>query len=113
MTPSPRKTIRPGLLLPMQALLEALGARYQRAMKVIDEALDSENFKEKVWAVDWILKRGKTAIDEELALNAALTASSENRDADSTATPAEDLSKLSDGELLTRIRGYLKDWEPD
>ena len=25
----------------------------------------------------------------------------------------EDLSKLSDSELLGRIRGHLKDWEPD
>jgi hypothetical protein len=39
-----------------QFLIE-LGKRYQVALNVIDEALHSENFKEKIWAVELILKR--------------------------------------------------------
>ena len=112
---SDKKTARKGLLpAPMQALLASLGARYHRALQVIDEALDSENFKEKTWAVDLILKRGKSAAaDDELSIDAALLSSSASVDHVAEAMPEEDLSQLSESELLTRIRGYLKDWEPD
>ena len=49
-------------LLPVstQDFEAALGARYQRALQVIDEALESENFKHKIWAVDRILKSIKS-----------------------------------------------------
>lgn len=87
----------------LKRLWEALGDRYHRVLQVIDEALASDNFKEKTWAVDWILKH---APQEDKAENQA------RHKAERAPSPQE-LDAMSEEELLTHIRHHLKDWEPD
>lgn len=50
---TPRKS---GLVTHIKRFMEAMGERYQRALQVIDEALHSEDFKERKWVVDLLLK---------------------------------------------------------
>lgn len=111
-----------GLLSRLRAFVDALGDRYQRALQVVDEALASENLKEKMWAVNLILKQappperetsspekrrpekrrpGKGAPDQDNP------DSSEEDDDDDT-----DPEKLEEGELIRRIRRYLREPEP-
>lgn len=101
---TPRKpTTKKGLLPKLKSFMNALGDRYQRALQVIDEALASENLKDKIWAVDLILKR-TPAPDTE----AKLKTSSEQPEAPAPLTP-EELAELSEAELLKRIREALGD----
>lgn len=53
----------------MQRLLSAFQQRYDDIMDVIDDALDSDVMKERIWAVEQILKRCKLS-DEKPALTA-------------------------------------------
>lgn len=92
-----------GLLPKLKLLLDALADRYNRVLGVIDEALDSESMKDKIWAVDLILKRTPT---EETG-----TSEKKTKKSASTLDPTE-LEQLSEQELLNRVRGYIKDWEP-
>lgn len=92
-----------GLFPKLKLLLDALADRYNRVLGVIDEALDSESMKDKIWAVDLILKRTPT---EEVA-----SSDKKTKKAASTFDPTE-LEQLSEQELLNRVRGYIKDWEP-
>lgn len=100
----PSKTM--GLFPKLKRFWEALGDRYQRALQVIDEALASDNLKDKIWAVDLILKK---------------TPASDTTNTKSVNIPDEpeepilspgDLEQLSDAELLSKIRVHLKDWGP-
>lgn len=100
---TPKKSPHKGLLPKLKAFMEALGDRYQRALQVVDEALASDNLKDKIWAVDLILKRTPSASTEEIAAPKPLP--NEN-------PSPEALDGLSDTELLQRIRSHLKDWEP-
>lgn len=97
---TPRKpTAKKGLLPKLKSFLDALGDRYQRALQVIDEALDSESLKDKIWAVDLILKR--TPVPEPKT----------KAEASKTDSPQpmtrEELDQLSEAELLKRIRDAL------
>ena len=82
----------------------ALGERYQRVLQIIDDALNSECFTERRWAVELWLKRSATADAEPLAEPPA-----RRKKKNKPPTPQE-LEALSDGELLARIQGHLKDW---
>lgn len=93
-----------GILPKLKMLLDALTDRYHRVLGVIDEALASESMKDKIWAVDLILKRTPT---EE---SATATPRQSKKEA-ALLEPAE-LEQLSEQELLNRVRGYIKDWEP-
>lgn len=103
MTLKPQKQpAKRGLIPKLKGFLESLGDRYQRALQVIDEALASDSLKDKIWAVDLILK--KTPAPETI----------QTKKQNATEKPLElpDFEQLSDTELLNRIRQYLKDWEP-
>jgi hypothetical protein len=92
-----------GLLPKIKAFMDALGDRYQRALQVIDEALASDNLKDKIWAVDLILKRTPSGSSEEIPSKKQVSVHNPS---------PEELDSLSDTELLNRIRSHLQDWEP-
>ena len=94
-----------GIFPKLKSFLDALSERYQRVLGVIDEALDSESMKDKIWAVDLILKRSPV---EDTATNAN---DKKNKKTTSALDPAE-LEQLSEQELINRVRTYIKDWEP-
>jgi hypothetical protein len=96
--PVPKK----GLLPKLKSFLDGLGDRYHRALMVIDEALASDNLKDKIWAVDLILKRSPTPEVETQPKSPKK----------GKPLSKEELAQLSDVELLQRMRSYLKDWEP-
>jgi|GEM_PF-2347950 hypothetical protein len=99
---TPRKpTAKKGLLPKLKSFLDALGDRYQRALQVIDEALDSESLKDKIWAVDLILKRAPAP--EPSPKNIA----TENKTDSPRPLTREELDQLSEAELLKRIRDAL------
>ncbi|WP_303673614.1 hypothetical protein [Vampirovibrio chlorellavorus] len=101
----PKKILpQTGLLPKLKNLLEALSDRYQRVLGVIDEALDSDSMKDKIWAVDLILKRTPTE-------SPSGPASGKGKKTDAPLNPA-DLEQLSEQELLNRVRTYIQDWEP-
>lgn len=93
-----------GLLPKLKNLLDALSDRYQRVLGVIDEALDSDSMKDKIWAVDLILKRTPTDTPTPAP-------GGKGKKAEATMSPA-DLEQLSEQELLNRVRTYIQDWEP-
>lgn len=102
----PRKSPgKKGLLPKLKSFLDALGDRYQWALTVIDEALASDNLKDKIWAVDLILKRAPAPPDTNA--NHADTAATRTQEADPQA-----LAQLSEAELLKRIRAYLHEDAP-
>lgn len=82
----------------MQRLGDALQQRWKSIVHVIDEALQSESLKDRIWAVEQLLKRLKP-------------------DTEATPTPsnlnappllsAKQLQSLSDDELMATIEGYL------
>jgi hypothetical protein len=105
---TPRKAPVPkGLLPKLKGFLEALGDRYHRALQVIDEALASDNLKDKIWAVDWILKRLPTSSVAELEPK---TPTADQKNAAKVLKLAQ-LQTLNESELLNRIRGYLREEE--
>lgn len=97
----PKPSAKRGLLPKLRGFMDALSDRYQQALQVIDEALASESLKDKIWAVDLILK--KTPAPEKTQ--------PPEKPAEKPLSPAE-LGQLSDAELLSKIRSHLKDWEP-
>jgi hypothetical protein len=92
-----------GLLPKLKGFLEGLGDRYQRVLQVIDEALASESLKDKIWAVDLILKR--TPPPE------ALSDTPENSRSAAGTPDLSGLEQLSDAELLARLRQQLGEFE--
>ncbi|MCE3236709.1 MAG: hypothetical protein K0Q50_2900 [Vampirovibrio sp.] len=96
---TPRKLPgKKGLLPKLKSFLDALGDRYQRALQVIDEALASDNLKDKIWAVDLILKRTPAPETEPKSSTSAKP---------TEPVDTEALAQLSEAELLKRIRDYL------
>ncbi len=102
------KTTKPGILPKLKGFLNALGDRYQKALQVIDEALASDNFKDQIWAVDWILKRmpspDESANKKDGKRKKAETGILETK---------EQLARLNETELLKRIRDHLGDSAPN
>lgn len=81
-------------------MVVALKDRFSKVLQVIDDALDSENIKDRTWAVDIILKR--------LGMESALTANPSGKPAKADKRAiAQEVDALSDDELLTRIREQL------
>ena len=82
----------------VQRLADALQQRWKSIVHVIDEALQSESLKDRIWAVEQLLKRLKP-------------------DSDSSPTPTanaypppltpKQLKSLSDEDLMATIEGYL------
>lgn len=103
MTPS-KKNSGKGILPKLKTFLEALGDRYHRALHVIDEALASDNLKDKIWAVDLILKR-TPPLDTD---GKAKTDAKQSKEALSS----ESLNQMNTTELMDRIRTYLKEPGP-
>lgn len=100
MSPKPSTN---GLLPKLKQFLDALADRYFKALAVIDEALDSESMKDKIWAVDLILKRTPS--------DATATDAIAKKGKRKPSKPAE-LEHLSETELLDRIREHMQAWEP-
>lgn len=76
----------------------ALKKRYTDVVRVIDDALASENLKDRIWAVEQILRRVKPEED----------APARTRTKKQLVTEP-DPSTLSDEELMARIEAYLHD----
>lgn len=104
---APRKVSIPkGLLPKVKSFWERLS---DKVLHVIEEALASENFKEKTWAVDSFFKH-------LLSIEPKSGTSSGKRGENAASPGAESIASLeamSEEELLGRIRDHLKDWEPD
>ncbi len=95
---TPRKT---GLMAKLKRFMEALSDRYHRVLQIIDEALASEDFKEKKWAVDLILKGAETPDKPSRVKSQARPAL--------PATESEpDPALLSEEELIRHIRARLE-----
>lgn len=101
---SRKGTAPEGFLTVLKAFWAGLGARSHRIWQVIDEALSSDNLKDKIWAVDWLFKHLPVAEPEAKATRAKRG---------EKPIPLPELEAMSEEELLTRIRHHLKDWEPD
>lgn len=83
-----------------KSLVAALKQRFARVLQVIDEALNSPEFRERIWAVEQILKRLKP---NEKAREKSATRPAKKK------KPAvrEDFSALSEPELLAKIQALL------
>ncbi len=93
--PSTSKAVnKPGLLPKLKTFLNGLADRYQRVLQVIDEALASDSLKDKIWAVDLILKR--TPMETPATKGQTIKPPA-----------AENLETLNEAELLARIRKHL------
>ncbi len=79
----------------LQKLMEAFHKRLHRIIEVIDDALNSEQLRDRIWAVEQMLKRVKPE------------ASSGNPPVNKATK--KDLEKLSDDELLEAIRNLTQD----
>lgn len=82
---------------PLARLMEAFQKRVHQIIEVIDEALGSEELKHRIWAVELLLKR----FSPEKNATANSTRSSKQ-------PTLPNLSKLSDNELMSRIRHLLE-----
>ena len=89
----------------LKQFMEALSERYQRVLQIVDDALASDDFKEKKWAVDLILKG-----QDEIAAERKAAKAAKGQPAKPVAQRPEwlDVSLLSDEELLRRIRDSLQ-----
>jgi hypothetical protein len=96
---APRKK---GLVPRLKDFWTALGERYHRVLQVVDDALSSENLKERAWAVDVILK--KMSVAEKQSLQAEARVKPE-------LTP-EEIRQMDAETLMARIRDYLKTPRP-
>ena len=102
------KTATRKVLSPFKKMAKAFSERYQDVMRVIDEALTSENLRERIWAVDQILKRANP--DKADAEPKTRVQKQMEQQPDSAVDKASgNLSVLSDEELLLRIEAYLYD----
>jgi hypothetical protein len=93
--PTPRPTPTGNVV---QRLADALQQRWKSIVHVIDEALQSESLKDRIWAVEQLLKRLKPDTD------AAPTQTHAN--APVPLSPKQ-LQSLSDDDLMAAIEGYL------
>ena len=97
-----KKSSGKSMLTSLKKMAGAFNRRYREVIRVIDEALASENLRERIWAVDQILKRTKPEVWESAELSKARTQAAKLA---KTLDPA----LLSDTELLSRIEAYLYD----
>jgi hypothetical protein len=95
------KGVRKQLGVVAGKLFDALSQRYQRALGVIDEALDSDSLKDKIWAVDQIFKR---TLPEK-------SSGASSVELPHTTPPAKDPATMSETELMAEIQGLLG-WQP-
>ncbi|MDX2083829.1 MAG: hypothetical protein SFZ03_00370 [Candidatus Melainabacteria bacterium] len=84
-------------------LLDALSERYQRILEVFDQALVSDNLKDRIWAVDQILKRLAPEADTSTRGDKKHPAAAANT------TSQRQPSTLSEQELMQQIRELLND----
>lgn len=104
--PVPKKnSVDSGMIPKMRQFLIDLAKRYQSVLRIIDEALQSENFKDKTWAVELILKRlpfGQSGSDADKELKKK--GSSVQR---LPVASSQDIASMSDEALLQEIQSYL------
>lgn len=74
------------VLKPVKRLISALQKRYKHILHVIDEALQSENIKDKIWAVEQIIKRSQLDKAVDSALESAMTSAQNKAFANRQAT---------------------------
>ncbi len=74
------------VLKPVKRLISALQKRYKHILHVIDEALQSENIKDKIWAVEQIIKRSQLDNAVDSALESAMTSAQNKAFANRQAT---------------------------
>lgn len=105
------KTTR-AILSPLQKLVKAFKDRYESVLRVIDDALASENLRDRIWAAELLMKRAEKAAESSPKTRVQKQMEMLPEDADENgaenATP-ENISGLSDDELLSRIEAYLYD----
>ncbi len=77
------------LLKPVKRLITALQKRYKHILHVIDEALQSENIKDKIWAVEQIIKRSQLDKAIDSALESAMASAQDKAFANRQKTDAE------------------------
>ena len=80
----------------MKRFMQALADRYHKILEVIDEALASESLKDRIWAVELLLKRAKPEEAPEPA--------PKKRGKSAGKLPAD----LSDAELLAAVEEVLR-----
>ena len=82
----------------VQRLADALQQRWKSIVHVIDEALQSESLKDRIWAVEQLLKRLKPDTDATPVASAQ---------AYPPPLSPKQLQALNDDELMAAIEGYL------
>ncbi len=96
------------ILPSVQKFMKSLQDRYHKVLGVLDEALDSENLKDKIWAVELILKRLKPEGHLPSPSHAPnKTPGTENIASSDPPLSPEALKHLSNEELLAEIQGIL------
>lgn len=80
----------------LSQLMTAFQQRYEDILDVIDDALESENMKERIWAVEQILKRCKSP-------NTAKTKSTNPTQGQATVKKPLDLSHLTQEQLWAEL----------
>ncbi len=81
----------------LRKLMEAFHKRFHRIIEVIDDALNSEQLKDRIWAVEQMLKRVKLDAIPESFKNKK---NPKNKD--------KKITELSDDELLKEIKKIIK-----
>ena len=82
---------------PLTKLMQAFMSRLEHIVEVIDDALSSENLRDRIWAVEQMLKRLK--IDDKLL---------EPKTSDDDENALNQLGQLSPTQLMRRIDDLLK-----
>ena len=82
--------------------INALKERYQQVLKVIDDALESESLKDRIWAVEQILKRTKPENTEENNQTKISQAGKTN-----ICMSQKQLEKMSEKELAKILQDFL------
>lgn len=88
--------------------LSALKDRYHHVLQVIDEALASDNLKDRIWAVEQILKRTKPEADMEMS-EKAFEVSNRLKTKSSQLLDSARISEMTEQELLAAIRDALSE----
>lgn len=90
----------------LMQFVAGLQSRLHRILGVIDDALDSENLKDRVWAVDQLLKRLKveTLLERFTLKPTATSLESRHREEEKQSTPSlQELGALSEEALISEI----------
>lgn len=90
--------------------LSALKERYHHVLQVIDDALASDNLKDRIWAVEQILKRTKPEVQPEAT---SASAKELKKSIKKIQLDSKTISAMTDQELLAAIQKVLSSEEGD